>query len=148
MARLEGHRERGKKIPLLKMPRDNRFYPILAHSFLLPFIFSMAWGRTGSMTSKFSFTADGLPGRLMISVFPFTPATALEIIARGVFLSPLYLMASGMPGISRVIISSVASGVTSRGEGPVPPVVRIRSTLLHKESSFFLISAFSSGRMS
>src|SRR4030066_795373 len=100
MARLEGRRERGKKVSRPKKPRDNRFYPILAHSFLLPFIFSMAWGRTGSTTSKFSFTADGLPGRLIMSVFPFTPATALEIIARGVFLSPLYLMASGMPGIS------------------------------------------------
>src|SRR4030066_1425065 len=100
MAQSEGHTEREKKVFRLKKPRDNRFYPILAHSFLLPFIFSMAWGRTGSMASKFSFTADGLPGRLMISVFPFTPARALEIIARGVFLSPLYLMASGMPGIS------------------------------------------------
>lgn len=37
-------------------------------------------------------------------------------------------MASGMPGVSRSQTEMVASGVTSRGEKPVPPVVRMRLT--------------------
>ena len=37
-------------------------------------------------------------------------------------------MASGIPGVSRWHTARVASGVTSRGEKPVPPVVTIRFT--------------------
>ena len=37
-------------------------------------------------------------------------------------------MASAMPGARRVATVSVASGVVSRGEKPVPPVVRMRSS--------------------
>lgn len=43
-------------------------------------------------------------------------------------------MASGIPGTARSMTSSVASGVQSRGEKPVPPVVRMRLvfSLSHK----------------
>ena len=35
-------------------------------------------------------------------------------------------MASGMPGVTRWQTARVASGVTSRGAKPVPPVVTMR----------------------
>ena len=37
------------------------------------------------------------------------------------------LLASPKPGKTRGAAASVASGVRSRGDGPVPPVVRIKS---------------------
>jgi molybdenum cofactor synthesis domain-containing protein len=55
------------------------------------------------------------------------PATAREIMACGVFSRLRARITSPKPGITRSRICSVASGVTSRGETPVPPVVRIRS---------------------
>ena len=75
-----------------------------------------------------SHTAFGLPGRLTISVFPRMTDTARESIARGVMASEAARMASAMPGARRVATAMVASGVTSRGPKPVPPVVRIKSS--------------------
>ena len=49
--------------------------------------------------------------------------------ARGVLRMPSARSASAMPGASRSITARVASGVTSRGPRPVPPVVRITSTV-------------------
>jgi hypothetical protein len=43
---------------------------------------------------------------------------------------------SPKPGISRVATASVASGVTSRRAGPVPPVVSTRSQPTSSTSSF------------
>ena len=54
---------------------------------------------------------------------PRVPATARESMARGVILRPSTHMATGMARISRSRTAKVASGVTSRGESPVPPVV-------------------------
>lgn len=57
-----------------------------------------------------------------------SPKTADESsMARGVIFKPSTHMATGMALISRSSTSSVASGVTSRGDRPVPPVVTIRS---------------------
>lgn len=44
----------------------------------------------------------------------------------GVILRPSTHMATGMARISRSRTAKVASGVTSRGESPVPPVVMMR----------------------
>ena len=70
----------------------------------------------------------GLPGKLTISVRPRMPATAarehpVAACARG----DAARIASAMPGASRSITARVASGVTSSGAKPVPPVVSTRS---------------------
>ena len=63
------------------------------------------------------------------------------------FMDPA-LMASAMPGAFLVAAASVASGVMSLGENPVPPVVRIRSAsrLSARRISVFLSMSVSSGR--
>ena len=58
---------------------------------------------------------------------PRMPAAARESIARGVMARDAARMASGMPGVRRSQTARVASGVTSRGEKPVPPVVTTRA---------------------
>ena len=59
-----------------------------------------------------------------------TPARARESAARGSASDVAARIASGMPGIWRASTREVASGVTSRGAHPVPPVVKTRS---HRE---------------
>ena len=76
-------------------------------------------------TSMLSIQAFGLPGRLIISVLPRMTDCARESIACLVNCIEAARTASAMPGTSRVATASVASGVVSRGENPVPPVVRI-----------------------
>src|SRR5258705_3586798 len=67
------------------------------------------------------------PGRLTMSVRPRTPAMPRLSAARGK-LSPVTARnRSAMPGASRSSAARVASGVTSRGLSPVPPVVSTRS---------------------
>ena len=78
-------------------------------------------------TSMFSMQAFGLPGRLMMSVFPRMTDAAREIIACGVIFSDAARIASAMPGTFLSATASVASGVVSLGEQPVPPVVSMRS---------------------
>ena len=78
------------------------------------------------MAERFSFAAFSEPGRLMMRLVPLVPATARESMARGVTLRLSTHIATGIARISRSSTASVASGVTSRGERPVPPVVRIR----------------------
>ena len=70
-------------------------------------------------------------------------------MALGVTFSPSTHMATGMARISRSSTSAVASGVTSRGESPVPPVVRMRSIFLSSAQarSSALICPRSSGTM-
>ena len=71
--------------------------------------------------------AVGFPGRLTISVRPRVPAVCLERIAVGTDCSETARINSPKPGRSLSQTAVVASGVTSRGAGPVPPVVTIRS---------------------
>ena len=59
----------------------------------------------------------------MISVRPRMPATPRESIQWRVWGREASRIASAIPGTSRSITSPVASGVTSRGATPVPPVV-------------------------
>jgi hypothetical protein len=51
------------------------------------------------------------------------PAAGRDSIACGVTFSDSWIIATTRPGASRSKIAFVASGVTSRGEKPVPPVV-------------------------
>ena len=74
------------------------------------------------------------------------PAAARVSMARGVICMESARIASGMPGVSRSITARVASGVTSRTENPVPPVVRISATPRSAQSVISRIStSFSSG---
>jgi hypothetical protein len=73
------------------------------------------------MYSKDSRTDFGLPGKLMINDLPRIPLTPLDNIPLGVIIRLFIRNASEMPGVCRSITSIVASGVTSRGENPVPP---------------------------
>ena len=74
--------------------------------------------------------AAGEPGRLTTSVAPRRPATPRESSAWGVRVSASERIASAMPGASRSITVEVASGVTSRGAKPVPPVVNTSNASL------------------
>ena len=65
----------------------------------------------------------------MISVFFRIPAVERLSMARFVIVILYARIASGIPGTRLSIISSVASGVISLGEKPVPPVVRISSAV-------------------
>ena len=84
-------------------------------------------GRAGAIASPIWRMLFGLPGKLMISVRLRMPATARESIQLAVCGREAARIASAIPGASRSITARVASGVTSSGEKPVPPVVRTRS---------------------
>ena len=75
---------------------------------------------------KFSVTALGLPGKLMISVLFATPHTALDKHASGVILIDSDVMYVIIDCHSFSITDLVASGVTSLGPKPVPPEVSIK----------------------
>jgi hypothetical protein len=83
----------------------------------------------------------------MIRHLPRMPATAREIMAWGVLARLAARITSPKPGMTRSTTVMVASGVTSRGETPVPPVVRIRSNSPQSAHSvsFSAISRSSSG---
>jgi hypothetical protein len=72
-----------------------------------------------------------------------------ESAAKGVDSRPLARITSPKPGASRGAMERTASGVTSRGPKPVPPVQRIKS--ISPESAHFwtawAISSISSGTM-
>ena len=68
----------------------------------------------------------GRPGRLTTSAPPQMPAVCRERIAVGTYASDTCRIRSPNPGSIFVQTCSVASGVTSRGAGPVPPVVTMR----------------------
>jgi hypothetical protein len=97
------------------------------HSLSMPESISIPWGRGRYINSRLSFTPLMLPGRFIIKVFFLIPLTPLERMALGVFFCPLILTISQNPGTFLSITLSVASGVTSLGESPVPPVVTTRS---------------------
>src|SRR5216684_6223023 len=87
----------------------------------------IAWARAGRTASSDSAAPLGLPGTLMISVCPRTPAIERDRAAIGVLAAPARLIASPRPGTSKSITDDVACGVTSRGPRPVPPVVTTTS---------------------
>ena len=97
-----------------------------------------ACSNTSVTACRFSTAPLGLPGRLRMRVRPRIPATARDSMACGVILSDSARMTSARPGASRSITDRVASGVTSRGAKPVPPVVSItsKSPRAHHSVSF------------
>ena len=80
------------------------------------------------MITNPSLTAPGDPGRLIISVDELVPASPRDRSAVSTFSREYARIASGIPGNNFCICGAVASGVTSVGEIPVPPVVTIKST--------------------
>jgi hypothetical protein len=96
----------------------------------------MAWGRSAAIASSESTAPRGLPGRFTMMVLPRIAATARERIARDVFFKPSARICSANPGINRSAIAMVASGVTSRGPTPVPPVVSIKSASFESAAFF------------
>jgi hypothetical protein len=65
------------------------------------------------------------PGSLPPPPPPPPPPPERESTANGVASRPFRRINSPKPGISRSKIARVASGVTSRGATPVPPVVKM-----------------------
>ena len=87
---------------------------------------------------------SGLPGRFTISAAPRAPAIPRESAAIGVCDSPVARISSASPGASRSMTARVASGVTSRGPNPVPPVVTTSPFVDASSRSADSISACSS----
>ena len=83
----------------------------------------------GKTASKHSLIDFGLPGKLIIKLLPLRPAVCLDKIAVGTNFKDSVLISSPKPGIILSQTASVASGVTSRFAGPVPPVVTTRQHL-------------------
>ena len=104
-------------------------------------------GTAAKTASRHSLTALGDPGRLMISAEPRTPAVWRERIAVGTWGRETARIASPKPASSLSSTAAVASGVTSRGAGPVPPVVMTRQHPASSTSSTRVarISSGSSG---
>ncbi len=97
------------------------------------------------MASRPSATPFGLPGRLTISDEPTLPTTARDNAAIGVWVRPAVRISSANPGASRSTTAFVASGVTSRGPNPVPPVVTTSPWTAASSRNARSISARSSG---
>ena len=87
---------------------------------------SIAWGRTDRIAASEVSAPATLPGRLMTRVLPMHPQTARLRMAVGVCFRPSARILSLRPSTVRSQTISVASGVTSRGAIPVPPVVTMR----------------------
>jgi hypothetical protein len=83
--------------------------------------------------------------RLTTSVEPRTPAAPRERRPCGVFAIESARNACAIPGASRSSTSRVASGVTSRGASPVPPVVRTSRADRASSRTAAAISTRSSG---
>ena len=107
----------------------------------------MQYGTAGKTPSSVSLIAFGCPGRLRISAPPRMTPTWRDSIAVGTYLRLTWRICSPKPGSTLCATASVASGVTSRAAGPVPPVVSTRwqRTLSTSSISVRSISACSSG---
>ena len=83
----------------------------------------------------------------MINVLPRTTATWRDRMAVGTKARLICRICSPKPGITLCATAKVASGVTSRSAGPVPPVVSTRSQRWSSASSHSaaLMSGSSSG---
>src|SRR5271157_560106 len=92
-----------------------------------PWAISIAWGSKPRMLSNDSRAPRTLPGRFTISLPLRTPATLRESAAVRVDFRPSARINSARPGTSFSRTARVASGVTSRGASPVPPVVKTAS---------------------
>ena len=80
-------------------------------------------------------------------VRPRMPATERDSQEVCTVSADFCLISSGMPGTCLSMASIVASGVKSKGDSPVPPVVTTRShdPSSHQDTSFSVMTARSSG---
>ena len=91
-------------------------------------LFARPHGRAmGPSTFIPSRTPPGEPGRVTISARPIVPATPRDKTDVGTTSRDTRRSASAMPGTSRSSSGRTASGVTSVGVSPVPPVVSTTS---------------------
>src|SRR5690606_109819 len=103
------------------------------------------WGSTGRRASRFSRAPLGEPGKLTTRLSPTVPAVPRDKAAIGVDSSPRAIISCTSPGARRSRMRSVASGVTSRGPKPVPPVVATTRADFVAESNSSVIASASSG---
>ena len=80
----------------------------------------------GNNSSSVSLIDLGDPGKLTIKQDPRVPAICLDRMAVGTYFRDMDLILSPKPGRTLSQTAFVASGVTSLGAGPVPPVVKMR----------------------
>ena len=80
----------------------------------------------GNNSSRVSLIDLGDPGKLTIKQDPLVPAICLDRMAVGTYFREMDLILSPNPGKTLSQTAFVASGVTSLGAGPVPPVVKTR----------------------
>lgn len=97
-----------------------------------PSIKSTQYGTAANISSSVSLIAFGLPGKLSIKLLPLIPAVQRDNMAVLTYFKLIDRIYSPKPGIIFSHTASVASGVTSRGAGPVPPVVTMKQ---HQHSS-------------
>mmetsp|Transcript_4571 Transcript_4571/g.11925 ORF Transcript_4571/g.11925 Transcript_4571/m.11925 type:complete len:213 (+) Transcript_4571:706-1344(+) len=117
-------------------------------SILGPPMRSMQYGIAGKTAFKHVRTAAGFPGKVTTRLLPQIPAVCLDKMAVGTpSASEALLISSPKPGRSFAHTRSIASGVTSRNAGPVPPVVTIRAQPFFSENSLIVdsMSSCSSG---
>ena len=96
---------------------------------------SRQYGTAGKTAARQTSIDRGFPGRLMMSVFPRIPAIWRESMAVGTVSRLTRRINSPKPGSSLPTTEDVASGVRSLGDGPVPPVVRIKSAAARSQRS-------------
>ena len=84
---------------------------------------SSAWGNSGRIARSELAAPVGLPGRFTIKHLPARPLTPRPRAANRVSWAPCWRMSSARPGTRRSHTARVASGVLSRADRPVPPVV-------------------------
>src|SRR5688572_21680361 len=106
-----------------------------------------AWSSAGRSTAYPSRQPPVEPGRFTTSVVPRSPAMPRESKPCGVFAIASARIASGIPGTRLSITEAVASGVTSRGATPVPPVVSTSDASAASALIARAISSTSSGTM-
>ena len=87
-----------------------------------------------------SLIAFGLPGKLNIKQEPRVPPICLERIAVGTKVNEIALICSPKPSKILSQTAAVASGVTSRSAGPVPPVVTTTHQPISSTNSFIACS--------
>src|SRR5437660_2238033 len=104
----------------------------------------MACGRRSITDWRASTAPEGLPGRFRTKDVPHTPHTPRLSRAKGVFFSPSRRIRSATPSSILPQTERVASGVTSRAEIPVPPVVTTSRAFRASSTIAFWIPPWSS----
>mmetsp|Transcript_2679 Transcript_2679/g.4112 ORF Transcript_2679/g.4112 Transcript_2679/m.4112 type:complete len:127 (+) Transcript_2679:118-498(+) len=110
-----------------KCQQFTSYTTILFYLIQRPLTSLTAWRSRGTNTSNTCPTPAGFPGKFTIIVSPQIPAVPRERAASGWIAAHWAVTNVMSPGASFSITSCVASGVISRGENPVPPVVKIIS---------------------